>query len=84
MAEYPSQSCTGTRDSFERGICPVQFQLFIYEYERNDWTYVQVSWPSGGNGVNYRFIGKPFELVDYLFKNNAANMSSVSMNWTSA
>jgi hypothetical protein len=78
--EYPSRVVPATRDSFERWYLPRESSFIIYEYERNELDLCQVVLASGGNGVNYRFIGKPFELSDYLFKNNAGEHVSVSMN----
>ncbi|WJG08558.1 ATP-binding protein [Aliiglaciecola sp. LCG003] len=78
--EYPSRVVPATRDSFEKWYLPRESSFIIYEYARNEDDLCQVVLASSGNGVNYRFIGKPFDLNDYLFKNKAGEHSSVSMN----
>jgi hypothetical protein len=78
--EYPSRVVPATRDSFERWYLPRESSFIIYEYERNEHDLCQVVLASNGNGVNYRFIGKPFELSDYLYKNKGGEHVSVSMN----
>ncbi|WP_416306449.1 ATP-binding protein [Neptunicella sp. SCSIO 80796] len=78
--EYPSRVVPATRDSFERWYLPRESSFIIYEYERAEQDRCQVVLSSNGNGVQYRFVGKPFELADYLYKNNAGEHHSVSMN----
>ncbi|KXI27319.1 ATP-binding protein [Paraglaciecola hydrolytica] len=78
--EYPSRVVPATRDSFERWYLPRESSFIIYEYERNEQDLCQVVLASNGNGVNYRFIGKPFELSDYLYKNKGGEHVPVSMN----
>jgi len=78
--EYPSRVVPSTRDSFERWYLPRESSFIIYEFERNEQDLCHVVLASSGSGVNYRFIGKPFELSDYLYKNNAGEHLSVSMN----
>lgn len=78
--EYPSRVVPATRDSFERWYLPRESSFIIYEFERFEGDLCQVVLASNGNGVNYRFIGKPFELNDYLFKNKSGEHTSVSMN----
>lgn len=77
--EYPSRVVPATRDSFERWYLPRESSFIIFEYERNEEDLCQVVLASNGNGVNYRFIGKPFELSDYLYKNKAGEHASISM-----
>ncbi|MBT0585127.1 ATP-binding protein [Alteromonas oceanisediminis] len=69
--EYPSRVVPATRDSFERWYLPRESSFIIYEYRRAGDELCQVVLSSSGTGVNYRFVGKPFELVDYVFKNKA-------------
>ncbi|WP_040523108.1 ATP-binding protein, partial [Aliiglaciecola lipolytica] len=65
--EYPSRVVPSTRDSFEKWYLPRESSFIVYEYARNEGDLCQVVLASSGNGVNYRFIGKPFELSDYLY-----------------
>ncbi|MCV2884961.1 ATP-binding protein [Aestuariibacter sp. AA17] len=78
--EYPSRVVPATRDSFEKWYLPRESSFIIYEYARFEGDLCQVVLASSGSGVNYRFIGKPFELEDYLYKNNQGDHSSVTMN----
>ena len=78
--EYPSRVVPATRDSFEKWYLPRESSFIIYEYARNEGDLCQVVLASSGNGVNYRFIGKPFDIEDYLFKNKSGEHTSVSMN----
>lgn len=78
--EYPSRVVPSTRDSFERWYLPRESSFIIYEFERNEQGLCQVVLASTGSGVNYRLIGKPFELSDYLYQNKAGEHTSVSMN----
>lgn len=77
--EYPSRVVPATRDSFERWYLPRESSFIIYEYTRAEGDLCQVVLSSNGNGVQYRFIAKPFELNDYLYKNNAGEHHSVSI-----
>ena len=78
--EYPSRVVPATRDSFERWYLPRESSFIIYEYARNEEDLCQVVLASSGSGVNYRLIGKPFELSDYLYQNKAGEHASISMN----
>jgi hypothetical protein len=78
--EYPSRVVPATRDSFEKWYLPRESSFIIYEYARNADDLCQVVMASSGSGVNYRFIGKPFDLDDYLYKNKGGDHSSVTMN----
>lgn len=78
--EYPSRVVPSTRDSFEKWYLPRESSFIIYEYERNEEDLCQVVLASNGSGVNYRFIGKPFDLQDYLYKNKSGEHASVTMN----
>lgn len=78
--EYPSRVVPSTRDSFEKWYLPRESSFIIYEYERNEEDLCQVVLASNGNGVNYRFIGKPFDMDDYLYKNKGGEHASVTMN----
>ncbi len=78
--EYPSRVVPATRDSFEKWYLPRESSFIVYEYTRNEGDLCQVVLASSGNGVNYRFIGKPFELDDYLYKNKGGEHVSVTMN----
>ncbi|WP_428613782.1 ATP-binding protein [Shewanella sp.] len=66
--EYPSRVVPSTRDSFERWYLPHDSSYIIYEYKRDDGLLTQAVLASAGDGkgVNYRFIGKGFELADYV------------------
>ncbi len=66
--EYPSRVVPSTRDSFERWYLPHDSSYIIYEYVRDDGLLNQAVLASAGDGkgVNYRFIGKGFELEDYV------------------
>lgn len=78
--EYPSRVVPSTRDSFEKWYLPRESSFIIYEYARNEEDLCQVVLASNGTGVNYRFIGKPFDMQDYLYQNKAGEHASVSMN----
>lgn len=78
--EYPSRVVPATRDSFEKWYLPRESSFIIYEYERNEGDMCQAVLASAGNGVNYRYIGKPFDLDDYLYHNKKGGHSSVTMN----
>lgn len=69
--EYPSRVVPATRDSFERWYLPRESSFIIYEYMRYEDELCQAVLTSNGNGVTYRFIGKPFDLEDYVFRNKA-------------
>ncbi len=64
--EFPSRVVPATRDSFERWYLPRESSFIIYEYKRNAEQVCQAVLSSSGSGVNYRLIGKAFELDDYL------------------
>ncbi|WP_432463756.1 ATP-binding protein [Agarivorans sp. QJM3NY_33] len=66
--EYPSRVVPSTRDSFERWYLPREASYIIYEYQRYNGDLAQVVLSSGreDQGVKYRFIGKPFELNDFI------------------
>lgn len=76
--EYPSRVVPATRDSFEKWYLPRTSSFIIYEYTRSDDELCQAVLSSGGSGVNYRFIGKPFEIDDYLFEQKNQKHGSVS------
>lgn len=78
--EYPSRVVPATRDSFEKWYLPRESSFIIYEYERNEEDLCQAVLASSGNGVNYRYIGKPFDLDDYLYRNKKGGHASVTMN----
>lgn len=78
--EYPSRVVPATRDSFEKWYLPRESSFIVYEYERFEQDLCQVVLASNGNGVNYRFIGKPFEMDDYLYKSKSGEHASVTMN----
>lgn len=65
--EFPSRVVPSTRDSFERWYLPTEQSFIIYEYQRMDGELCQAVLASAGDGkgVNYRFLGKGFELDDY-------------------
>lgn len=65
--EYPSRVVPSTRDSFEKWYLRNESSYIIYEYVRPDSSMCQVVLTSGGKGVDYRFIGKAFDLSDYTF-----------------
>ncbi|WP_025820500.1 ATP-binding protein [Shewanella marina] len=70
--EYPSRVVPSTRDSFERWYLPHDASYIIYEYQKADGLLYQAVLSSAGDGkgVNYRFIGKGFELDDYVKSRN--------------
>jgi DNA repair exonuclease SbcCD ATPase subunit len=76
--EYPSRVVPATRDSFERWYLPHATSFIIYEYTRADGDLCQGVLSSNGNGVNYRFIGKAFDIDDYLFKQKNGKYASVT------
>ncbi|MCC2618133.1 ATP-binding protein [Aestuariibacter halophilus] len=78
--EYPSRVVPATRDSFEKWYLPRESSFIIYEFARNEDDLCQVVLASSGNGVNYRFIGKPFEIEDYLYPKKDGSHASVTMN----
>ena len=77
--EYPSRVVPSTRDSFENWYLTRDSSFIVYEFERFEGDLCQVVLASNGHGVNYRFIGKPFELSDYLYKSKSGEHTSVSM-----
>ncbi|WP_427981463.1 ATP-binding protein [Agarivorans sp.] len=68
--EYPSRVVPSTRDSFERWYLPREASYIIFEYQQYNGQQAQVVLSSGREeqGVKYRFIGKPFELEDFIEK----------------
>ena len=76
--EYPSRVVPATRDSFERWYLPRLSSFIIYEYARADGDLCQAVLSSNGTGVNYRLIGKPFEISDYLIEQKSGKHASVS------
>ncbi|UPW19283.1 ATP-binding protein [Agarivorans sp. TSD2052] len=66
--EYPSRVVPSTRDSFERWYLPREASYIIYEYQQYNGQHAQVVLSSAREeqGVKYRFIGKPFELEDFI------------------
>ncbi|MCW8107798.1 ATP-binding protein [Alteromonas ponticola] len=78
--EYPSRVVPATRDSFEKWYLPRQSSYIIYEFERSQGDLCQAVLASSGSGVNYRYISKPFELTDYLYKNQSGEHASIGMN----
>ena len=70
--EYPSRVVPSTRDSFERWYLPHDSSYIVYEYQKDDGLLYQGVLASAGDGkgVNYRFIGKGFELNDYVKQRN--------------
>ena len=76
--EYPSRVVPATRDSFERWYLPRQSSFIIYEYTRAEGDLCQAVLTSNGTGVNYRLVGKPFDIDDYLFKQKSGKFSSTS------
>ncbi len=78
--EYPSRVVPATRDSFEKWYLPRESSFIVYEYERGAEDMCQAVLASSGNGVNYRFIGKPFDLEDYVYQSKKGDHASVTMN----
>ncbi len=78
--EYPSRVVPATRDSFERWYLPRTSSFIIYEYTRADGDLCQAVLSSNGSGVNYRLLGKPFDIDDYLFKQKSGKHTSISSN----
>jgi len=76
--EYPSRVVPATRDSFERWYLPRLSSFIIYEYTRAEGDLCQAVLSSNGTGVNYRLIGKPFEINDYLIEQKSGKHISVS------
>lgn len=76
--EYPSRVVPATRDSFERWYLPRPSSFIIYEYTRAEGDLCQAVLSSTGSGVNYRFIGKPFDLDDYLIAQPGKAHTSVA------
>ncbi len=76
--EYPSRVVPATRDSFERWYLPRTSSFIIYEYTRAEGDLCQAVLSSNGTGVNYRFIGKPFDINDYLIEQKNGKRASVS------
>ncbi|WP_341501443.1 ATP-binding protein [Gallaecimonas sp. GXIMD4217] len=79
--EYPSRVVPSTRDSFERWYLPTEQSYIIYEYLRLDGQLAQVVLASAGDGkgVNYRFIGKGFELDDFIKRRQGDSISFLAM-----
>jgi len=76
--EYPSRVVPATRDSFERWYLPRLSSFIIYEYTRAEGDLCQAVLSSNGTGVNYRLIGKPFDIADYLIEQKSGKHASVS------
>ena len=76
--EYPSRVVPATRDSFERWYLPRQSSFIIYEYTRAEGDLCQAVLTSNGTGVNYRLVGKPFDITDYLIEQKSGKHASVS------
>ncbi|GMM68024.1 ATP-binding protein [Alteromonas sp. MTD1] len=76
--EYPSRVVPATRDSFERWYLPRLSSFIIYEYTRAEGDLCQAVLSSNGTGVNYRLIGKPFDIADYLIEQKSGKHTSVS------
>ena len=76
--EYPSRVVPATRDSFERWYLPRLSSFIIYEYTRAEGDLCQAVLSSNGTGVNYRLIGKPFDINDYLIEQKSGKHASVS------
>ncbi|QIZ76385.1 ATP-binding protein [Ferrimonas lipolytica] len=66
--EYPSKVVPATRDSFERWYLPTESSFIIYEYLRPSGELAQTVMSSSGDGkgVQYRFVGKAFDMDDYI------------------
>lgn len=79
--EYPSRVVPSTRDSFERWYLPHDSSYIIYEYQRDDGQVCQAVLASAGDGkgVNYRFIGRGFELDHYIKSRNGDTIICHSM-----
>ena len=75
--EYPSRVVPATRDSFEKWYLPRTSSYIIYEYTRFEGDLCQAVLSSTGTGVNYRFIGKPFDRSDYLLEQKNGEFVSV-------
>jgi hypothetical protein len=75
--EYPSRVVPATRDSFERWYLPRTSSFIIYEYTRAAGDLCQAVLSSNGSGVNYRLIGKPFAIEDYLIAQKNGKHTSV-------
>ncbi|NDW20844.1 ATP-binding protein [Alteromonas hispanica] len=75
--EYPSRVVPATRDSFERWYLPRLSSFIIYEYARADGDLCQAVLSSNGTGVNYRLIGKAFDISDYLIEQKNGKHVSV-------
>jgi len=76
--EYPSRVVPATRDSFERWYLPRLSSFIIYEYTRAEGDLCQAVLSSNGTGVNYRLVGKPFDVSDYLIEQKGGKHTSVS------
>jgi hypothetical protein len=63
--EYPSRVVPATRDSFEKWYLPTETSYIVYEYIRGENELCQLVLSSSGQGVDYRFISKAFDLTDY-------------------
>ncbi|ROQ30448.1 ATP-binding protein [Gallaecimonas pentaromativorans] len=79
--EYPSRVVPSTRDSFERWYLPTEQSYIIYEYKRPGGQLAQAVLASAGDGkgVNYRFIGKGFELDDYVKSRQGDSLTFLTM-----
>lgn len=66
--ELPSNVVPKSRDSFERWYLPRTSSYVIYEYINHQGVTYQVALSSSADGraVNYRFIGKAYEIEDYI------------------
>ncbi|KMT63998.1 ATP-binding protein [Catenovulum maritimum] len=77
--EFPSRVVPATRDSFEKWYLPRESSFIVYEYQRSDESLYQTVLASSGNGVNYRLIGKAFDLADYLEPQVTGEHKSITM-----
>lgn len=76
--ESPSRVVPSTRDSFERWYLPRDSSFIIYEYEQHEGDICQLLLSSNGTGVQYRLVGKPFDMDDYLFETAPGEFTSLT------
>ncbi|MEW6998699.1 ATP-binding protein [Colwelliaceae bacterium BS250] len=73
--EAPSKVVPATRDNFQTWYLPRESSFIIYEYLRLDGNMCMAVLTSSATGVVYRFIGKGFNVDDFITQDIAGSRS---------
>lgn len=80
--ESPNKVVPATRDNFQTWYLPRESSFIIFEYQRLDGAMCMAVLTSSATGVVYRFIGKDFDLNDFiaddLVSESTANADTLS------